>query len=483
MKEIDTLILDSILKHSNIIMFTLDKDYNYITFSQKYCEIIKNLLQIDIKIGDCMLDSIIDDSDKKRAKYNFDKVLQGDSFILSEEFIDKKLISTHWENHYTPVYKDENIIGINIIIYDLTYQVNISRKFDGIKIFEKIINFIDVGIAIADPYQDDMPIIYINNSFSQITGYEKDEVIGRNGSFLHKNDLEQDELKILEEAIENKSNCEVIMRNYKKDGTLFFALLNITPIFNIDGTIAYLVGILIDITNTMKIKKLETIKKLSAGLTHELNTALTTINGNIEMLKYDIDDLDDKNIKNNMNDSLENINKSKNIISNITTSLHYLNDLTSDKKEKTDLVETIQEALDNFKDKIKQQNIKINININNNDKVYYNCENKALVHLWIILIDNSIDSVVFNEDLKNIDIDIQNNTKDIIISIIDNGKGIAKNIKDDIFQPLTKEKSFGGMGMGLFNAKNIVEANNGIISFESDEIQTKFSIIFNKMID
>ncbi len=483
MRQIDTLILQSIHKYSNIIMFSLDTNYRYISFSQKYNAVIKNKLDIDIKIGDCMLDSIEDTFDKNRAKCHFDKVLKGDSFTLSEEFIDKKTISTHWENYYTPIYENENIIGINIIIFDVTHHVRISRKFDEVKLFEEIVNLIDVGIAIVDPHQQDIPIIYINNSFSKITGYQKDEVIGKNGSFLHQNDLEQDEIKLLEDAISNKSKCEVVLRFYKKDNTLFFALLNITPILDINGEVIYVVGVLIDITNTIEIKKLESIKKLSAGLTHEINTALTSMSGNVEMLEYDIETLNNKKIKHNINDCLNEIKKSKKIISNITTSLHYLNNLPVNTEEKINIAKTLLHALNNFKDKIKQYNIKISIN--NQDiekikdiKIFYNAEDKVLIHLWTILLDNSIDSLVLKDGLKNINIEIYQNIKEIILSVTDNGIGISDNVKNNIFEPLIKGKSFGGIGMGLFNAKNIVEAYNGRISFRSDKTQTNFSIIF-----
>jgi PAS domain S-box-containing protein len=452
-------------------MFTLDKNYRYISFSKKYQEIIKKALEIDIQVGDCMLDSIMDESDKNRIKHHFEKVLKGDSFTLSEEFINKKLHSTHWESHYTPLYEDEEIIGINMIIYELTHYVNTSRNFNEIKIFEQLVNLIDVGVALVDPHQEDIPIIYVNKSFSNITGYKKDELIGKNGSFLHKHNLEQEELKILQESVENKKGCEVIIRANKKDGTLFIAFLNITPILDTNKKVIYLAGIFIDITNTVEVKRLEIIKKLSSGLTHELNTALTSMNGHIEMLGYDINALNNQIIKQDMNYYLNKIQESQKAISGITNSLHYLNNLPVKAQKETNMMTALFTTIEEFKFKIEQ------------NEILYNIEEKVLIYLWSVFVDNCIDSLILKEGLRIINIDIYESKEKIHIAITDNGTGIPKNIQDELFQPLIKGKKFRGIGMGLFNAKNIIETYNGIISFNSGFNETTFDIVFNKSIE
>jgi PAS domain S-box-containing protein len=463
-------------------MFTLDKNYRYISFSKKYQEIIKKALEIDIQVGDCMLDSIMDESDKNRIKHHFEKVLKGDSFTLSEEFINKKLHSTHWESHYTPLYEDEEIIGINMIIYELTHYVNTSRNFNEIKIFEQLVNLIDVGVALVDPHQEDIPIIYVNKSFSNITGYKKDELIGKNGSFLHKHNLEQEELKILQESVENKKGCEVIIRANKKDGTLFIAFLNITPILDTNKKVIYLAGIFIDITNTVEVKRLEIIKKLSSGLTHELNTALTSMNGHIEMLGYDINALNNQIIKQDMNYYLNKIQESQKAISGITNSLHYLNNLPVKAQKETNMMTALFTTIEEFKFKIEQNEIQVNIK-SKEIEILYNIEEKVLIYLWSVFVDNCIDSLILKEGLRIINIDIYESKEKIHIAITDNGTGIPKNIQDELFQPLIKGKKFRGIGMGLFNAKNIIETYNGIISFNSGFNETTFDIVFNKSIE
>ncbi len=104
------------------------------------------------------------------------------------------------------------------------------------------------GIVIADARLPDMPIIYINPAFERITGYEAQEVVGRNCRFLQGKDTEQPGLNELREALREAKGCKVVLSNYRKDGTLFWNELTISPIYDDDGNLTHFVGIQTDIT-------------------------------------------------------------------------------------------------------------------------------------------------------------------------------------------------------------------------------------------
>ena len=116
------------------------------------------------------------------------------------------------------------------------------------------------SITITDMLDSDRPLIFCNNAFTEITGYSKEEVLGRNCKFLQNNDSQPNELNIIRNSFEEKKSCEVILRNYKKDGTLFFNQLKLAPIFNKKGKLTHYVGVQNDITD--QIKNQETQKKI-----------------------------------------------------------------------------------------------------------------------------------------------------------------------------------------------------------------------------
>ncbi|GAA3561566.1 PAS domain S-box protein [Snuella lapsa] len=104
------------------------------------------------------------------------------------------------------------------------------------------------GILITDALKPDNPIIYCNTAFQELTGYSQEEVLNKNCRFLQGTDTKQDVLGTLREAIKNGESCQVTLRNYKKDGTMFWNRLFITPITNNNGEVTNFIGIQNDVT-------------------------------------------------------------------------------------------------------------------------------------------------------------------------------------------------------------------------------------------
>jgi len=120
------------------------------------------------------------------------------------------------------------------------------------------------GITLSDPDLEDCPIIYANKSFERLTGYTPDEIIGRNCRFLQGEDREQEGRYQIAEAIKKHEAVEVNLRNYKKDGTLFYNHLKIVPLFDRKQRVLYYLGVQYDITKD--INSTNEIKTLTALL-------------------------------------------------------------------------------------------------------------------------------------------------------------------------------------------------------------------------
>ncbi len=108
------------------------------------------------------------------------------------------------------------------------------------------------GITLTDPDLEDAPIVYVNKRFEEITGYEPNEILGRNCRFLQGDDRDQEGLQRLRESIRNRQPVEVVLRNYRKDGGLFYNKLNITPLFDEQGTLIYFLGVQYDVTEQVR---------------------------------------------------------------------------------------------------------------------------------------------------------------------------------------------------------------------------------------
>jgi PAS domain S-box-containing protein len=123
-----------------------------------------------------------------------------------------------------------------------------------------------VGILISDAQQPDHPIIFANPFFEQLTGYSKEEVLGRNCRFLQGNDTTQPNLKQVRKAIKEGSACKAVLRNYRKDGSLFYNELTLSPICDADNNITHFLGIQKNITAQMDAEN-----KLKQGIEEKEN--------------------------------------------------------------------------------------------------------------------------------------------------------------------------------------------------------------------
>lgn len=120
------------------------------------------------------------------------------------------------------------------------------------------------GVTLTDPDLEDAPIVYANKAFEDMCGYPKEEIVGRNCRFLQGKDRDQPEIDKLRQAIKKGEAVEVTLRNYKKDGELFYNRLDIKPLLDDRGNIVYYLGVQYDITDQVKAK--QEIENLSQQL-------------------------------------------------------------------------------------------------------------------------------------------------------------------------------------------------------------------------
>ena len=104
------------------------------------------------------------------------------------------------------------------------------------------------GITISDVNQPDNPLIFVNKAFELMTGYTRDEAINRNCRYLQGSQKNQRNIEIIREAIKNAKSCVVTLKNYRKDGSLFWNELSLAPVLNSNGKLTHFIGIQKDIT-------------------------------------------------------------------------------------------------------------------------------------------------------------------------------------------------------------------------------------------
>ncbi len=123
---------------------------------------------------------------------------------------------------------------------------------DKLRLLERAVTASTNSIVITDPNQHDAPIVYANPAFERTTGYTAEEALGRNCRFLQGEDRDQPVLGELTAAVSEGRHCTVVLRNYRKDGTLFWNELSVYPVRDEGGHVVNFVGVQNDITERIR---------------------------------------------------------------------------------------------------------------------------------------------------------------------------------------------------------------------------------------
>ncbi len=158
-------------------------------------------------------------------------------------------------------------------------------------VFFAAIEMTRMPMILTDPNLDDNPIVFANKAFFDLTGYEEDEVLGRNCRFLQGAQTDRSAVAELRHAVENKSAVALELLNYRRDGTPFWNAVFIGPVYDTKGELRYFFASQLDVTrrrNTeqsyRQAQKMESIGQLTAGLAHDFNNLLQVVNGNLELV-------------------------------------------------------------------------------------------------------------------------------------------------------------------------------------------------------
>jgi PAS domain S-box-containing protein len=128
-------ILRAILESPrDIVIFALDRQYRYLAFNEAHRRTIMQIWQVDIAIGQCMLDIIGREDDRAKAKANFDRALAGEHFVVIEEYGKEGPSRRYYEDVYSPIASDGAVVGLTLFLTDITEQKRAQQQLEDYKV-------------------------------------------------------------------------------------------------------------------------------------------------------------------------------------------------------------------------------------------------------------------------------------------------------------------------------------------------------------
>ncbi len=240
----------------------INKNHKIELVNQKTCEVLgyteKQL------VGKDWFKTCIPEEDQHQVTKQFDKILARKNH--TEEYYENPVLTSkkdlrliQWRNS---VLTDENgkaiatlSSGEDVTDLKITQEILFTRK--------RALDATSNAVIIVDAQKPEQPIIYCNRAFQHMTGYSEEEILGRNCRFLQNDDRAQDAIPLMRSAISKGKGCKVELRNYRKDGKLFWNELSVTPICDSKGRLTHFIGVQNDIT---KRKREEILKNEVRGI-------------------------------------------------------------------------------------------------------------------------------------------------------------------------------------------------------------------------
>jgi len=441
----------------------------------------------------------------KTSKWWFDKIHPEDSIRMSIKlysFIEQK--TQNWQDQYrfrcadgTYKYvldrgfllKDEKGRAIRMIgaIQDITKQKEEEQR---LQLLETVITQSKDSILITEANSSDgkIPkIVYVNPAFSQMSGYQSHEIIGKSPNIFKGPNSDSEELKKLLKAIKNEEECLIETITYTKNKEEYWVRFSMIPIFNNENVISHWISIQRDITDE---KKLETEKE-------HLIRELTQNNKDLKQFSY----ITSHNLRAPLSNLIGLLNLTEDIpieneelqeiLSGFTKSTHLLNETINDlvkviiikdnpsmQKEEVALQEVFENVFSQLSFQIELHKPIIKLKF---DKLPHLVTNKAYIESILLnLLTNSIKYKSENRKLK-IAITAEQVDNKAILTFKDNGIGIdLERNRDKIFGLYQRFHNYpDSKGLGLYLVKSQVETMGGIISIESEINKgTTFTITF-----
>ena len=349
-------------------------------------------------------------------------------------------------------------------------------------------------------------ITYVSRRFCDISGYKKEELLGKNHKILRHKDMPKDIFKDMWQTISSHKTWIGDIKNRKKDGSFYWVKANISPLYHNDKHIGY-VAIRYDISDKKKLNELNL--SLQQKIDHEIDKSRKKDQQMLEQSRLAQMGEMISMIAHQWRQPLTAISSASAAISLKAKRNKLSPDLAVELSSKiSQYSQHLSATIDDFREFFKSNKIKKETNFNNILNSVINIVNESIINKDIELIkeincqrtfisyENELKQVILNlvknaedilleNDIKNpyIKIKAYNQDDKFILEISDNAGGVPEDIIDKIFDPYfsTKTKK-DGTGLGLYMSKMIVEDHcEGELSVCNDANGAVFKIVIKSI--
>ena len=329
-------------------------------------------------------------------------------------------------------------------------------------------------------------ITFANDEFCNISGYSRDELIGKDHNIVRHPDVPDENFKKLWEVILAKKTYKGTVKNLAKDGSSFYVNTTIIPILDNNGDIEEFIAIRYDVTKEVELQlalddkqkilfsqaRFASLGQMIANIAHQWRQPLTELNLSLYSLKSALDQKSPEQIEACYQDAKETI---KSMSQTIEDFQNFFN--PNKNIEPFNPIDSLNDALAIMKKALSKEHITINTSLDTNIQIMG--ISNELTQIFINLLQNAKDAMSdIGDSEKTIYIQMSVEEDNIVITVQDSGHGIKEDILEKIFEPYFSTKHASkGTGLGLFMSRMIVQQSlGGTIYAKNNEQGALFTI-------
>lgn len=362
-----------------------------------------------------------------------------------------------------------------------------QRTLELLRVRDRALASADCGFVIADARSHDHPILYVNPAFERLNGYERSQVLG--SSFLRVLVQDDETLASVREAIGAGRSTMVELRTRRRDGTDFWSRLSVDPVRGAANQVSHLVGVQEDVTQRVESaaarerllaqaisdraaarKAMRARDVMLATVSHELRSPLNTVALWSSLLRDS-----EKNDRATVVRAAQHIRRCVEDLDRMIGDLLDVSRMTTGRLElelaPLDLDRLANEIVAELQPACSQKDVKLSY-AGPEEPVHVEGDRDRLSQVVRNLIGNALK---FSTEGGRIDVQVGRENGDVELVTQDDGCGIPPEKLRRVFEPFWQVDSKGaqrqgGMGLGLFIVRELVERHGGTIGVESEGV-------------
>lgn len=336
-------------------------------------------------------------------------------------------------------------------------------------------------------------ITYVNDNFCRISGYTKNEVLGKNHRLIKSEFHDETFYKEMWKTISSGKTWKGQIKNKAKNGSEYWVFSSIIPLRNNEsGKIEEYISIRFDITNEKNLEaeleneqaksihmgRLAALGEMAGSVAHEINNPVAVILGKAHLLKRSVEKVEDETFRENLLGKIKSIEEHSKRITKIVKGLReFSHGGENEIEEEVHSSQLMESVLELCGEKIKTNGVILKRNC---EPLKFTSPRLQLEQVLVNLINNSVDAIAHREE-KWIELSMTESETTVNFSVTDSGDGISQEIIHKIMLPFFTTKPVGvGTGLGLSISKGLIEKLGGDFWYDSHSSHTCFRISLPK---